>query len=70
MRARYGPLSIIILVLAAISILFPQQMPMLYVDASSDSPYRSGYDHGCNDASISDPAERYINQPEKDSRGL
>jgi hypothetical protein len=38
-------------------------MPILHVDASSDSPYRSGYDHGCDDASISDPSERYINQP-------
>lgn len=24
-----------------------------------------GYDHGCNDASISDFSNRYINQPEK-----
>ncbi len=29
------------------------------------SPYDSGYDHGCDDASISDPSDRYINQPEK-----
>jgi hypothetical protein len=40
-------------------------MPILHVNASSDSPYRSGYDHGCDDASISDPSERYINLPEK-----
>lgn len=33
--------------------------------ASNDSPYRSGYDHGCNDATISNPSERYINQPGK-----
>lgn len=33
--------------------------------ASSKSPYDSGYDHGCDDATISDPSERYINQPEK-----
>lgn len=32
--------------------------------ASSD-PYDSGYDHGCNDARILDPSDRYINQPEK-----
>src|ERR671924_2057265 len=36
-----------------------------YVDASSKSPYESGYDHGCDDADISDPDDRYINQPEK-----
>ncbi|MDN5868996.1 MAG: FxLYD domain-containing protein [Candidatus Nitrosocosmicus sp.] len=29
------------------------------------SPYESGYDHGCDDAKISDPSDRYINQPEK-----
>jgi hypothetical protein len=62
---RNGPLPITILLLAAIGVLAPQQMPILHVDASSDSPYRSGYDHGCDDASISDPSERYTNQPGK-----
>jgi hypothetical protein len=33
--------------------------------ASSNSPYDSGYDHGCDDAGISDSSDRYINQPEK-----
>jgi hypothetical protein len=33
--------------------------------ASSNSSYDSGYDHGCDDARISDPSDRYINQPEK-----
>jgi hypothetical protein len=33
--------------------------------ASSKSPYESGYDHGCDDAGISNPSDRYINQPEK-----
>ena len=28
-------------------------------------PYRSGYNHGCSDAKISDPSKRYINQPGK-----
>lgn len=32
--------------------------------ASSDA-YDSGSDHGCDDAGISDPDDRYINQPEK-----
>jgi hypothetical protein len=30
--------------------------------ASEESPYDSGYDHGCDDARISDPDDRYINQ--------
>lgn len=33
--------------------------------ASESSPYESGRDHGCDDAGISDPGDRYINQPEK-----
>ena len=33
--------------------------------ASESSPYESGRDHGCDDAGISDPDDRYINQPEK-----
>lgn len=48
--------------LLVMSILALQIQP---VDASSKSPYESGYDHGCDDADISDPSERYINQPEK-----
>lgn len=35
------------------------------VSASESSPYDSGYNHGCDDAGISDPSDRYINQPEK-----
>jgi hypothetical protein len=35
-----------------------------YGYASSDA-YDSGYDHGCDDAGISDRSERYYNQPEK-----
>lgn len=33
--------------------------------AGGKSPYDSGYDHGCDDADISDRSDRYINQPEK-----
>lgn len=47
--------------LAAISILM--FMPLAH--ASEDDPYQSGYEHGCDDAGISDPSERYINQPGK-----
>jgi hypothetical protein len=34
-------------------------------NAGSKSPYESGYNHRCNDANISDPDDRHINQPEK-----
>ncbi|TVP40085.1 hypothetical protein [Candidatus Nitrosocosmicus arcticus] len=33
--------------------------------ALGSSPYQSGYDHGCDDVGISNPSDRYINQPEK-----
>ena len=29
----------------------------------------SGYNHGCSDAQMSNPADRYTNQTEKASRG-
>ena len=32
---------------------------------ASNDAYDSGRDHGCDDAKISDPDDRYINQPEK-----
>ena len=32
---------------------------------ASSNAYDSGYDHGCDDAGISDPSDRYYNQPEK-----
>jgi hypothetical protein len=38
---------------------------MQLANAGGKSPYESGYEHGCDDADISDPDDRYINQPEK-----
>jgi len=32
---------------------------------SQTPTFTSGYDHGCDDAKISDVGDRYINQPEK-----
>jgi hypothetical protein len=29
------------------------------------SGYDSGYNHGCDDAKVADPSQRYINQPDK-----
>lgn len=35
-------------------------------DATANNlPYKSGYNHGCSDAKISDSSKRYINQPGK-----
>lgn len=36
--------------------------PLVQFGYASKSPYDSGYDHGCDDAGISDSDDRYINQ--------
>ena len=57
-------LLVIVMIGTVSGILISQQLiGILQVYASS--PYDSGYNHGCNDARISDPSDRYINQPEK-----
>jgi len=48
-----------------LSFVIMQSVPHQGSFASSKSPYDSGYDHGCDDAGISNPSDRYINQPEK-----
>jgi hypothetical protein len=54
-------IHILLLIITVFSIL--EFIPLSY--ASQNDPYESGYDHGCDDAEISDPSERYINQPGK-----
>ena len=47
------------------SMLIPSQLTITYpIYASESSPYGSGYDHGCDDAGLSE-SDKYINQPEK-----
>jgi hypothetical protein len=43
--------------------IFAGQVQLAY--AGGESPFESGYNHGCDDARISNPADRYINQPGK-----
>ncbi len=54
------PLTFTVVILSLLVI-----SPFVLVNAKS--PYDSGYDHGCDDAGISDSSDRYINQPEKGS---
>jgi hypothetical protein len=57
-----------ILIICVIAALVPTAMSSVSVStayASEKSPNESGHDHGCDDADISDPDDRYINQPEK-----
>jgi hypothetical protein len=49
--------------LSLMTSIFVMQTPVAY--AGEKSSYGSGYDHGCDDAKISDPSDWYINQPEK-----
>jgi hypothetical protein len=57
--------SIFFILLLAISLVPISFTQTQFVNASSESPYESGRDHGCDDADISDPDDRYINQPDK-----
>jgi hypothetical protein len=49
------------LVMGALAVLLA--IPLVSVFAAK--PYDSGFMHGCSDAKISDPADRYINQPKQ-----
>jgi hypothetical protein len=49
--------------LTIVVVLIVALTPLSY--ASDNDPYQSGYNHGCDDAGISDSSERYINQPDK-----
>jgi|SRR5215207_9343135 len=48
-----------------ITSIFATQIQLAY--AGGKSPYKSGYDHGCDDARLS-PSDRYINEPGKGPR--
>jgi hypothetical protein len=49
-------------IICALTVLQPLSLVSVY----AQSPYDSGFDHGCSDAKISNPDNRYINQPGKD----
>jgi hypothetical protein len=57
LRAVNSVPAIAILCLTTFGLDFPVQ--------ASSNAYESGRDHGCDDARISDPSDRYINQPGK-----
>lgn len=61
-RHQYSRYAAPIIVLAVLSV--STIVPGSSGYASRD-PYDSGYDHGCDDARISDSSDIYINQPEK-----
>jgi hypothetical protein len=52
-------------IVAVVFLLTSIGIPVSITYASSNDPYNSGYDHGCDDARILVPSDRYINQPEK-----
>ncbi|MGA7367645.1 MAG: hypothetical protein WBX01_00820 [Nitrososphaeraceae archaeon] len=53
-------ISFLIVATAISSLLLLQQLASTFQVYASESPYQSGYDHGCDDAGISDPGDRYI----------
>lgn len=63
---RYNNVEFIFASLATIFILAIVLAPYAQtINASQSDPYDSGYDHGCDDARISDLDDRYINQEGK-----
>ena len=55
-----------IIILSILALMFTIQSHGIYATSNDDDDaYDSGPDHGCDDAKISDPDDRYINQPEK-----
>ncbi len=63
-RPRFLTFTLSMLVFLLLSVSF-SVLQLQTVQASGNSPYDSGFDHGCDDADISDPDDRYINQPGK-----
>ena len=59
LRSFSGYLAILLFGMA----ILLTSIPNLQIYALSAK--QSGYQHGCSDASISDPDDRYINQPKK-----
>ena len=60
------PLVYLLTAVVGMSLVIQQQPMGGFIAFASESSARdSGYDHGCDDSGISDPGERYINQPEK-----
>ncbi|MGH9952794.1 MAG: hypothetical protein ACRD5J_14310 [Nitrososphaeraceae archaeon] len=55
--------KLVLLVLLLVTVV-GSGMSMQQVFASESSPYDSGYDHGCDDAGLSE-SDKYINEPEK-----
>src|SRR5687768_9120578 len=52
----------VLLVMIAISISI---VPSSSVGSATTEVYDNGYEHGCDDAGIVNPSDRYINQPGK-----
>jgi hypothetical protein len=61
---RWKTHTLAFIVAFILSVVFIPQQSVDKVYGSESSPYDSGYDHGCDDARIPDPGDRYINQPE------
>jgi hypothetical protein len=58
-QSQYAIVAVMIVLIAIATLAF-----VTNVFATKD-PYDSGYDHGCDDATISDPDDYYINQDGK-----
>ena len=59
-RSKIIPIAIAV----SMAFLLAPQLQQ-FANASSNSPYQSGRDHGCDDAGMSDVSDRYINEEGK-----
>lgn len=50
---------------AALVIMAAASVGIVQTAIAKGTPYQAGYDHGCDDAKISNVDARYVNQPDK-----
>jgi hypothetical protein len=59
MRTKLAITAALVIIMAAASV------GIIQTAMAKGIPYQAGYDHGCDDAEISNADARYINQPDK-----
>ena len=62
---RFRKSTLIVVLIIAILTISIITFPLSTTKAYAQSSYSSGYGHGCDDANIANPDDRYINQPGK-----
>jgi hypothetical protein len=53
------------IITAALIVISATSLGIFHNVMANGTPYQAGYNHGCDDAKISNVDDRYINQPDK-----